>query len=48
MADIFNGTKEPMADGLGVNVVTAEFPDGEPASGAAVQSFIKGKINSSH
>lgn len=44
MADIFNGTLT-MADDWG-SVVNAEFPDGAPASGAAVQSFIKENLSS--
>ena len=44
MADIFNGTLTRDMDWG--NVVTSEFPDGAPASGASVQAYIKGEIES--
>lgn len=42
MADIFNGTLTRDMDWG--KVVTSEFPDGAPASGSAVQAYIKGEI----
>ena len=44
MADIFTDTLK-MSDDWG-KVITDQFPDGIPASGQAIQNFIKGEINS--
>lgn len=44
MADIFTDTLK-MSDDWG-KVITDQFPDGIPASGQAIQKFIKGEINS--
>lgn len=44
MADIFTDTLK-MSDDWG-KVITDQFPDGIPASGQAIQNFIKGEITS--